>query len=122
MSGALRSESDGHFCWRSAHIHDTGEGPASLPFPRNLRLQGNVVNLKGTKGHVTAVSDLLRSLERAAQNPVPAPDLAWLRLGHPCNTREHAAQLCRYVLRNWSNLRCGADARADPRSGWTCTD
>lgn len=97
MSGDLRPEVDGHFCWRSAQIHDTGEGPASLPFPRNLRLHGDTVNLQDVENDVAAVSDLLRSLERAAQNSVPAPDLTWLRLAHPCNTREHAAQLCRCV-------------------------
>lgn len=98
MNSTIGSAENGHFCWRSAHVHDSGEGPDSLPFPRHFRLNGDAVDLSASHIHATAVSELLRRLdESAAVTATPAPDPSWLRLAHPSNTREHAAQLCRYV-------------------------
>lgn len=98
MDDCTGREGDGRFRWRSALDREcSGDGPNTIPYPRQLRLTSDAVDLRSLSDHAAAVSQLLESLnEDAIDDRASAPDLAWLRLPHPCNTREHAAQLCEY--------------------------
>lgn len=99
MDDCAGPEGERWFRWRSAlECQRRGEGPDTLPFPRQLRLTSDAVDLRTAEDHISAVSALLECLDdNNGQSSEQTPDLGWLRLPHPCNTREHAAHLCEYV-------------------------
>eukprot|EP00892_Ulva_mutabilis_P006987 jgi/Ulvmu1/4660/UM002_0391.1 len=119
MDNCTGLERDARFRWRSAIGREcSGEGPNTFPFPRQLRLTSEAVDLQTAGGHAAAVSQVLQSLdEHAMLDPVSAPDLSWLRLAHPCNTREHAAHLCELASVHMSAAKPGEELAAVLASG-----